>query len=77
MSISLIVSSVLTWLVGRKLNANPIKMLLDPETNQQYIMRKEHSLFFIKMEYWAIPQALLGIVFWISTWVFLIKQVIG
>jgi ABC-type dipeptide/oligopeptide/nickel transport system permease component len=51
LSIILFVSSVLTWIMGRKLNANSIKMLLNPETNQQYILRKEHSLFFIKMEY--------------------------
>lgn len=41
------VASALVWRVGRKLNAP---------------YAADHSLFFVKMEYWAIPLFLYGVV---------------
>lgn len=49
------------WLVGTKLNGVPGRLLVDPRTGQQVVLRKRHDLFFVPMQWWAIPLALLAV----------------
>jgi hypothetical protein len=48
------------WAVGRRLNGDPGRILVDPHTRQQVIVRKRHDLFFLPMQWWAIPIILFG-----------------
>lgn len=52
-------SAALVWWLGRKLNSGPTRELVDPKTGQRVVLRKEHSLFWIPMQWWAIPIALI------------------
>tara|TARA_A100001388_G_C28567328_1_gene402540 strand:+ start:75 stop:410 length:336 start_codon:yes stop_codon:yes gene_type:complete len=63
----LALSSYLLWIIGKRLNKK--KRLLDPETNEEVILIHNHSLFFIKIQYWGL---LLGIftVFGSILWIF-------
>lgn len=53
------------WFVGRYLNGGKTQVLVDQATGEEVILRPNHSLFFIKVEYWAI------IVFVLACWSFL------
>jgi hypothetical protein len=53
--------AVLVWLLGRKLNGQPGKILLDPETGQTVEIRKRHTLFWIPMQWISL--------FWIAAFV--------
>ena len=52
--IILLLSAVIVWLLGRKLNTKPAKILIDPKTNQEVIMKSKHAMFWIPMEYYAV-----------------------
>jgi hypothetical protein len=41
------------WFTGKKLNSKVAKVLIDPETGGEVEFKPNHSLFFIKIEYWA------------------------
>jgi hypothetical protein len=56
------VAAALVWFVSKRLNARPAKVLLDPETGRQVILKPSHSLFFVRMEYWAPIFVVLGII---------------
>lgn len=50
-----VVSAVLVWWLGNKLNSAPGRELIDPKTQERIIIRKSHQLFWIPMQWWAIP----------------------
>lgn len=52
-------SAALVWWLGRKLNSAPARELVDPKTGQRVVLRNDHSLFWIPMQWWAIPIALI------------------
>ena len=57
--LGLLVSSLILWPLGRRLNDRS-RAYTDRETGQQIAVRPNHQLFFIKMEYWAIILPILG-----------------
>ena len=65
----LALSSFLIWIIGKRLNRNNRRRLFDPETNEEIILKSNHSLFFIKIQYWGL---MLGIftVFGTIIWIF-------
>ena len=52
-------SAAVVWWLGRKLNSAPTRELVDPKTGQRVLLRNDHSLFWIPMQWWAIPIVLL------------------
>ncbi len=61
--VALIVGAVPTWLVGRRWNSEPERVLVDQATGDQVVFRKRHSLFFLPMQWWAVPLVVMGISF--------------
>jgi hypothetical protein len=60
-----LIAAGIVWRLGRSLNQRQGRLLIDPTTHEQFVLRSDHSLFFIKMEYWAyvmLVGALLGFV---------------
>ncbi|MCP1310156.1 hypothetical protein [Paenibacillus tyrfis] len=57
-----IVSGVIIWYMGKALNANSGKVLVDVETGQHYKMGTSHSLFFIPMHYWGPVGLVIGFI---------------
>lgn len=56
----LLAAAALTWWAGRRLNGGTGRVLLDPATGQHVVLRRTHSLFFIPMQWWAVPLAAAG-----------------
>lgn len=61
--VALLIAGVIVWFFGRHLNSKGAKCLIDPETNQEVMLKNNHSLFFIPMEYWGPIFLVLGIIF--------------
>jgi hypothetical protein len=60
--LAMIVSAAGIWFAGKALN-DPAKarILIDPQSGQQVRVQKTHTLFWIKMEWWAIVVVIWGI----------------
>ena len=59
-------AAAVNWLVGRRLNSGAGRVLLDPATGQQVVLRRRHSLFFIPMQWWSVPIAAISVVMLMS-----------
>lgn len=61
-ALGLLLAAPPIWLLGRRLNGRGARTLVDQETGEQVVVRPNHSLFFVKMEYWAVTLALGAVV---------------
>lgn len=52
----LVLAAVACWFVGKRLN-NPTKdrVLLDETSGESVVVRRRHTLFWIEVQWWAIP----------------------
>jgi hypothetical protein len=60
--IALLVGAAVLWPLGRRLNGGSGRTLVDPQTGQQVVLRRDHSLFFVKIEYWAVILAVVALI---------------
>ena len=60
-AISLALSSFATWKVGKRFNGGDGKILIDPDTGEQVLLKLEHSFWFINLEYWGFLWGILSI----------------
>jgi len=58
-----VLAAVVIWFTGRWFN-NPAKdrEVIDTQTGEQIRLANRHTLFWIPMEWWAVPVALFGAV---------------
>ncbi len=49
------------WVLGQRLNGAPGRELLDPRTGETVVLRPSHGLFFVPVQWWAIPLVLAGL----------------
>ncbi|WP_404336205.1 hypothetical protein AB2M62_18555 [Sphingomonas sp. MMS12-HWE2-04] len=61
-SIGLFSAAAANWFIGKRLNSTPGRELVDPKTGQSVMLTKRHKLFWIRMEYWSLPVAVLALV---------------
>lgn len=61
-SAGIFAAAAANWFIGRRMNSTPPRELLDPATNERVVLHRLHKLFWIRMEYWSVPVALLGFV---------------
>ncbi|MBO7419610.1 MAG: hypothetical protein J6U06_00620 [Spirochaetaceae bacterium] len=66
LSLSLIISGVICWFLGRYLNSRPGRTVIDKETGEELELRKEHSFFFIPLQYWGIILGILAIIAFVT-----------
>ena len=60
--IGVFVSSIIIWVSGRKLNtSNNKRTIIDIKTGEKFLLHQEHSLFNIRMEYWAFLVGAYGV----------------
>ena len=59
--LGLIISGVVTWLLGQRWNGEPERTLVDVETGEPVIFRRRHSLFFIPMQWWGLVVGVMGL----------------
>lgn len=62
LSISFLISGVICWFLGKYMHRPSGKTYTDNETGEQVEIVKKHTLFFIKIEYWAFIFAAIAIV---------------
>ncbi|WP_053957357.1 hypothetical protein [Inediibacterium massiliense] len=53
--------------LGKSLNNKPQKTYIDQETGEQVILKRKHTLFFVKIETWRIIYIVFGIILLIAT----------
>ena len=66
LSLSLFISGVICWFLGRYLNSRPGITVIDKETGEELELRKEHSFFFIPLQYWGIILGILAIIAFVT-----------
>jgi hypothetical protein len=64
--VAVVLGAVVLWFLGRYLNSKADKKYIVPETGEEVVLVKRHTLFFIPMQYWAIPW-LVGDVYFLLT----------
>ena len=60
--LALLIGAAVLWPLGWRLNGGSGRTLVDPQTGQQVVLRRDHSLFFVKMEYWAVILAVVAVI---------------
>lgn len=61
MLVGFLLAAPLTWMLGQKLNGpDTARTLVDPQTGGTVLLKRNHSLFFIPVQYWAIPCVILS-----------------
>lgn len=66
-AVALVISAIIVWLVGTKLNGGEGKVLVDPETEQEVVLKKDHTLFWIPMQWIGVAIGALGVYTYIKT----------
>lgn len=61
-SVALFIAATVVWFLGKSLNKNTERILLDPKTGQEVKIVNTHSLFWIRVEYWAPILVVFGII---------------
>ncbi len=54
-------SAITIWEIGTRLNRAPDKKLIDPETNEEIVFKNKHTLFWVPMQWFAIPVSIIAI----------------
>ena len=67
--IGFFVAAAFSWFMGKKWNEEEGRTVIDKATGQEIEIKPNHSLFWIKMQYW-------GIIFGIFGMIILIQQFI-
>lgn len=60
---AILTSAIPVWLLGRYSYKRPAKTILDPKTKQLILVKPEHSLFWVELNYWAVMIVIYGIPF--------------
>ena len=61
-AIGAIISAVVIWIVGNKLNTPAKDRIMIDKQSGKVIVKAENSLFFIKMQYWSFIVGAIGII---------------
>lgn len=60
--IALFIAGTFSWIFGNKWNNSEARTVIDEKTGQKFILKSNHSLFWLKMEYWGLIFGIIGIV---------------
>ncbi|MEL6559198.1 MAG: hypothetical protein AAFQ94_13495 [Bacteroidota bacterium] len=60
--ISFFIAGAFSWFMGKKWNEEGGRTMIDKESGQEVIIKPNHSLFWIKMQYWGPVFGVLGLI---------------
>ncbi|RRB02835.1 hypothetical protein [Larkinella rosea] len=60
-SIGLVVAAAINWWVGTNLNSGEGRLLKDEETGEMIRFKRNHTLFWIPMQWWSVAFLLLAV----------------
>ncbi len=63
------IAAAFSWFLGRKWNEGEGKSFIDKETGQEIVIRPNHSLFWIKMQYWGVIFGIIGVVILVQNFI--------
>jgi uncharacterized membrane protein len=56
----LLVSAALVYLMSQRLDAQPGREVIDKATGQEITLRQPHTMFYVRLRYWAMLYAVVG-----------------
>lgn len=59
---SFFIAGAFSWFMGKRWNGKPSRVFIDKESGQEIMLKPNHSLFWIKMQYWGFIFFALGLV---------------
>ncbi|MDX1810096.1 MAG: hypothetical protein R3331_11210 [Sulfurospirillaceae bacterium] len=62
MPLVLVLSALLVYFVGYKLNNRQGRVLIDPKNNEMVELKTTHSMFWIPLQYWSF--IIVGVAIW-------------
>jgi hypothetical protein len=62
LAVALFVSALACWFVGRVFQNRKARLLIDPKTGEEVVLRKSHTFFFIPMMWWGPILAVFGLI---------------
>ena len=60
--LSFFIAAVFSWFMGKKWNEEETRTLVDKASGQEIILKPNHSLFWIKLQYWGIIFGAFGLI---------------
>ena len=60
LGLTAIAAGVGTWFLGKRMNRNAVRELVDPKTGEAVTVRGGHSLFFIPVQWWGPVMVVIG-----------------
>ncbi|MCF6173480.1 MAG: hypothetical protein L3J44_06855 [Campylobacteraceae bacterium] len=64
MPLVFVLSAIIVYLVGYKLNNKPGRIVIDPKNNERIELKTVHSMFWIPLQYWG------AIIFAVGIWMY-------
>ena len=59
--VAAIIGAIINWFLGKTLNEGSGQLVKDEETDKERYVKVQHSLMWIRMEYWSILIGMIGI----------------
>ena len=60
--VALLISAACCWYVGQYFHKRHAKVLLDPKTGKEVVLRTSHSFFFVPIRWWGPVLAIIAVV---------------
>lgn len=60
--LSILLAGAANWFLGKKWNNVPGRIVVDEATGERIELKSNHTLFWIKMEYWGVIFGVIGII---------------
>ena len=67
--VSLLIAGAFSWFMGKKWNEQVGRTVIDKNTRQEMVLKQNHSLFWIKMQYWGLIFAALALIILIQQFI--------
>ena len=61
MAVAFILAGASNWYLGKKWNNAPGRIVVDEATGERIELKSNHTLFWIKMEYWGVIFGVIGV----------------
>ncbi|WP_422360404.1 hypothetical protein [Reichenbachiella sp.] len=58
--LSILLAGAANWYLGKKWNNTPDRIVVDETTGERIELKSNHTLFWIKMEYWGVLFSVIG-----------------
>ena len=61
--VGMFAAAVITWFMGIYFRNRENQVFQDPNTGQEFVVHKKHSLYFISMHWWGVIFLILSLLF--------------